>query len=243
MNTKRINIILLGYSGVGKTNIINSYCEHCFIDLHIPTLGFDCKYKAIIIEGKKNIYVNLYDTPGQEKFKSIIHSLIKKEQIFIMVYDVTNRRSFEELNYWKEQIDVLVGKKCVIGVVGNKIDLLSKDIKEEVSEKEALDFAKKNDYYFRLLSAKYHECDNFINELVERYIETFPEIERNNIIYLKEERIREKQRKTCCQFEIHYPFIERYKARVFPWYRPMWEFRKKNNSNKKLLDSDSDSYD
>ena len=172
----------------------------------------------------------LWDTSGQERFKSLSQRLIKISNIIILVYDITNRKSFEQLNSWKnaiyDQVDI---KNIVVGVIGNKNDLY---LQEQVSREEGEMFAESNLFYFTLLSAKdsVNPLKNFIELLIKRYLEIKPE---NKNIYLedKEEERRRNRNKQCCQNEIYFPFMERFKGRVFPWYLPIWELRKKNKKN------------
>ena len=233
-----INIIFIGAYRVGKTQLLNTYLGLEFDENSLTTIGTYNSIKELIIEGEK-YKTKIWDTSGQERYRALNNVYLKKAQICIMVYDITNRRSFEELNYWKEQIDNYVGKECVIGIIGNKSDLLHSE-KVEVLEEEALDFAKMNNFFFKLFSAKnpnHHEFDEFVKELVKRYIEILPpEKMRIDSINITRKKKRKNERKSCCVDRMYFPFIERFKGRVFPWYTPMWELRKRNNSDENLLE-------
>ena len=155
---------------------------------------------------------------------------MKNGEIFILVYDVTNSKSFEELNYWKEEVYNLVGKECIIGIIGNKCDLY---LKEEVREEQALNFAEENGFYFRVMSAKCtKDFDIFVEELLKRYIEEFLPKNYDEKIFLRKEK-EEYEYVGCCNKKVkkrvkYYPFMERFKGRTFPWYRPKWEHKKED---------------
>ena len=225
---EKIKIVFLGESNVGKTNIINCFCGRDFITEAISTISCNYIIKEFKIDNKYYT-LDLWDTPGQEKFRSITNLFMKGTGIFIMVYDITNRYSFQELEYWNTKIKEMIGNNCVIGLIGNKQDLY---LEEKISKEEGLEFAKSNSFSFTLLSAKesIKSLDYFIEDLVKRYLELRPERESIHLRDEEEERKRKAKRKTCCQNEIYYPFMERFKGRVFPWYLPIWEFRNKKKN-------------
>jgi Ras-related protein Rab-11A len=236
-----IKIVLLGSSGVGKSNLLNTYFGFEFNANHQPNINGIFRENILRIDGKEYL-INLWDTIGQEKFRTLNKIYMKGGVIFIMVYDITNRSSFEELNSFKEDINNLIGNQCVIGIVGNKRDLLNNN-KPEVSEEEALDFAKKNGFFYKLLSAKYpDEFDSFVKELVKRYLElvsqSASEKEQEKKLYsLDEEVVYVTEGTLCYKYKVkrirqkYYPSMERFKGRVFPWYMPKWEYRFKKEKD------------
>ena len=93
-----------------------------------------------------------------------------------------------------------------------------------------------NSIFFTLLSAKNNieSLNYFIETLLKIYLELRPEKESIESIRLinREKLVKERRKEdTCCQFEIYFPFMERFKGRVFPWYLPIWEFKEKNKKN------------
>ena len=117
-----IKIILVGDSGTGKTNLITVASVFEFNTNSLTTTS--CSYiQKIIKKGDKEYKVNLWDTIGQEKYRSLTKIFLKDSKIVIFVYDITNRATFESLKFWKKTIDDVLGNGPVFGVVGNKIDL------------------------------------------------------------------------------------------------------------------------
>ena len=179
-----IKIILVGDSGVGKTSIINRYYLNEFrIDME-STLSMNFVIKEILIEGRK-IQLNIWDTLGQEKYYSCNKLFIKNSNIVILVYDITRKNSFENLDFWYNSINNELGKDFSLGLAGNKFDMV---YKEEVSEEEGLDKAKAWGAHFSLLSAKSDKdgIDNYFEELVKKYlnisITEFVLIEPNDLV-------------------------------------------------------------
>ena len=179
-----IKIILVGDSGVGKTSIINRYYLNEFrIDMEC-TLSMNFVIKEILIEGRK-IQLNIWDTLGQEKYYSCNKLFIKNSNIVILVYDITRKNSFENLDFWYNSINNELGKDFSLGLAGNKFDMV---YKEEVSEEEGLDKAKAWGAHFSLLSAKSDKdgIDNYFEELVKKYLDIsiteFVLIEPNDLV-------------------------------------------------------------
>ena len=134
---KTIKIILLGDSGVGKSSIIRRYHEDRF-DLNIGiTFGSNFIEKRINIKGKK-YKLEIWDTAGQEEFRSITKIFIKNSKIIILVYNVTLKSSFDNLEYWYNFITKELGPNIILGLAGNKTDLIL-----EEGYKEQILFAKK----------------------------------------------------------------------------------------------------
>ena len=190
---KDLKVILLGEPGVGKTNIISRFISNEFNDNSNPTLGSTFGEKRI---EKENFIYNLkvWDTTGQEKYHSVTKLFIKGSHIVILVYSITNLKSFESLKFWNNYLkDELNRDNYVLAIVGNKTDLIDLEV---VDENLAKNFAKINDAFFRLISAK---CDgNGINSLfdflLDEYINKFGYEVNNETFYLKDESDSQK----CC---------------------------------------------
>ena len=136
-------LILVGDVAVGKTSIINSLMGQKFSEEYEPSIGVDFFSKTLKYKGK-SIKFQIWDSAGQEKFKSLIPNYIRGASLIILVYDITNKKTFDNLNSWIEFINNYENTNIVI--CGNKIDL--KD-KREVSYEEGKNFSeeKKNGFF------------------------------------------------------------------------------------------------
>jgi small GTP-binding protein len=164
-----IKIILVGDSGVGKTSIINRYYLNEFRTDMESTQSMNFVIKEILMKGRK-IQLNIWDTLGQEKYYSCNKLFIKNSNIVILVYDITRKNSFENLDFWYNCINNELGKDFSLGLAGNKFDLINQ---EEVSEEEGIDKAKVWGAHFSLLSAKSDKdgIDIYFEELVKKYLD------------------------------------------------------------------------
>jgi len=168
-NSIEIKIILLGECGVGKTSIISKYIHDKIDNEHKSSISVNKEEKILIIDNKK-IILNIWDTIAQEKYRSISKIFYQGTQILILIYDVTDIKSFDELDFWKNSFFENYGKDdVIIGVAGNKEDLfLEKIIDEEKGKK----YSKKINATFAQLSAKTNKkgIEDFILELVNQYL-------------------------------------------------------------------------
>ena len=119
---ERIKIMALGNSKVGKTSFITKYTDNTFQDVYLATIGIDFKIKNIVI---KEIQYKLffYDTTGQEKYRSMALNMIKNAHGIILMYDITDKSSFDAITEWIKSIHDLKGKNFPVILLGNKIDL------------------------------------------------------------------------------------------------------------------------
>ena len=155
-----------------------------------------CSYvQKIIKKNDKEYKLNLWDTIGQEKYRSLTKIFLKGSKIIIFVYDISNKKSFQSLEFWKKIIDDIVGSELVYGIVGNKIDLYDK---EEVNEDEAEAFAKKIGAKYLLTSAKTDSQSfiKFIEEISYDYIRKNYGEERIESIVIKKGH--KKKHAGCC---------------------------------------------
>ena len=148
-NREVIRITLLGNYEVGKTTLRNVFLDIDFSENILSTVGInkvDTKFK---LNDGKEIKLIIWDTAGQERFHSIAISSVKNSQGIILVYDITNRKSFEDLNMWINDINNATDKASII-LFGNKCDLQNREVSKEEAEK----FAKKNNIPYIETSAK-----------------------------------------------------------------------------------------
>ena len=166
---EEIKMILLGEAGCGKTSIISRYTLDKFDSNYFTTYSSTFLTKIFEYKGKK-YNINIWDTVGQEKFRSLTKIFIKGTKICLFVYDITNKHSFEELTYWLDQAKQIADKDVVLGMAGNKNDLI---MKQQVNDKDAMNFAEQNNIIFGQTSAAKNKSsvDTLIDKLIIKYIE------------------------------------------------------------------------
>lgn len=117
-----LKVIIIGDSGVGKTNILTRYCEGIFKESYVATIGVDFKIK-LIQHGDKKVKLQIWDTAGQERFKNITQTYYKGAAGIILVYAINNIESFRNLNSWIRQIENTSNEDSTIILLGAKSDL------------------------------------------------------------------------------------------------------------------------
>ena len=208
-NCDGIKIALLGNSGVGKTCIILRYTKNEFDYNSLSTRGANYSSKIITIDNK-DIRLDLWDTAGQEQYRSLGMYFYKDAHIVVLVYDITNRDSFDALkNVWYNDLKKRGEKYTVLAVVGNKCDLYEQE--NIVSEEEARQFNKEKNAIFMLVSAKNGDnINNLFKILANKYFDPFfqEQIKESNekaegSVRLKKKNKEEEQKikernKGCC---------------------------------------------
>lgn len=168
-------VLLIGDAGVGKSSILLQFTDGYFNDNLQSTIGVDFKVKVMDAAGPdgrtKRVKVTIWDTAGQERFRTLTSSYYRGAQGIILVYDVTRRETFENLNVWLEETEQFtqgVGKEVVKLLVGNKVDC-----PRQVQRSEAEAWAKSKGMLFMEASAKTKEgIAQVFNEVVQKILET-----------------------------------------------------------------------
>ena len=142
-------IILVGDVAVGKTNLITRYTTKAFSIESKPTLGVEFSNSTLYKEGK-TIRTQIWDTSGQEIYKSITKGYFKGAHGAMVVYDITKRKTFEHVNNWLNDIKEAADLSPAIMMIGNKCDLVHL---RDVSQEEAVQFAKQKGVAFIETSA------------------------------------------------------------------------------------------
>ena len=167
---EEIKVILVGESGTGKTSLINATMGLPFKESLESTTANSFSSKKINV-GSKQYILNLWDTIGQEKFRSLTKIFIKDSKIVLLVYDITRLNSFKELDFWYKMIRDILGDDIIVGVCGNKQDLFAR---EQIKEEEGRKYAEERNISFKLTSAKNPlNFNKFLDELVKQYTEKF----------------------------------------------------------------------
>ena len=186
-------IIIIGDSGVGKTSLLSKYIKGVFPSSPLPTIAIEFATKIIQIKEGGFIKAQIWDTAGQEKYKSITSHHYRKAVGGLIVYDITKRTSFNNVLQWLSDLKNNADKGCICALVGNKIDLVEKNHRiREVTEDEGKLLAKKYEMLFYETSALSNQSvnDAFEDLLQKIYIErrkiTIIEKDKNNnVINLK----------------------------------------------------------
>ncbi|KAG8348399.1 ADP ribosylation factor family 50S ribosome binding GTPase putative Ras of Complex Roc domain [Trypanosoma vivax] len=142
-------VVIVGDSGVGKSNLMTRYTANEFSQDTPATIGVEFMTKSIKIEGR-DAKVQIWDTAGQERFRAISRSIYHGAKGAVLVYDITNQTSFDSIPTWLQELRAFVPATCSIFLIGNKCDLEHlRVVKKEVADR----FARENGLSFLETSA------------------------------------------------------------------------------------------
>ena len=185
----KCQLLIIGNSTVGKTSILSKYSSKQFNENYLATVGLDFCTKDEIIDNKI-IRIKIWDTAGQERFKALTKCFFQKAQGVMIVFDLTNRKTFDDLKLWIDTLNSQINDVPTI-VIGNKKDLPMR----VVDEKTASDFAKEHKYHYYETSAKTGEnVELTIKELAKIVMNTSKNNGNNNIKISQEK----KKSGKCC---------------------------------------------
>ena len=148
-----VKVVLLGESGVGKNSIISQFTSNNFENNNIKSLSAQYVSKIVEYENfEKSIKFDIWDTAGQEKYRSLAKIFYKDAKVIILVYDITNLKSFIGIkSYWYIMVKQSCDPNAIIAIVGNKSDLYNE---QQVNQEEVEEFARSVEAIFQLTSAK-----------------------------------------------------------------------------------------
>ena len=204
-----LKLIMLGDSGVGKTSILARYINNEFSDSLKCTISLENKFKVIDVGHNQYVKLNIWDTAGQEKYKSFTRSYYTDSQGVIIVFDLSNHDTFEGLEYWIKELKDYAPQNIEILIVGNKSDLLNE---RSVNEEEIKNFTEHKYLYFevsakdgnnislafdklriaiteKLNKEKENLRGDTIHDVISRKSKTLDEVDKN---------ITEQKSKKCC---------------------------------------------
>ena len=186
-------ILLLGDSSVGKTCFLMRYIDNTFQEIHMSTIGLDYKIKNIELEGGKTAKIQIWDTAGQDRFRAITKNYYKGAHGIVLLYEITNQKTFDNVKNWINQIKEEVTDKVCIILVGNKIDAEEKRVvTTEQGEKMGQDFG----LMFFECSAKTGENITLaFDEIIKKIVENYSKIEKGEKLQ-KQKQVGGK--KKCC---------------------------------------------
>ena len=195
----KIRLMLIGDSNVGKTSIIKRYCNNQFSPSYISTVGIDFETKYLRLNGKI-INLQIWDTAGQERYKVLAKNYYKNSDGFIIVYDITDKKSFNNVANWITQIKDSASEnvKCVL--LGNKCDL---EELRQVDINQGKDLANNYNLKFYETSAqKGNNIQKVFTDLVKGFLndDNFVNDSERSSISTEQRNLRRarNQKKKCC---------------------------------------------
>ena len=194
---EKIKVMLLGDSNVGKTSIIKRFCKNEFTTSFIATIGLDFETKYIKIN-KRIINMQIWDTAGQERYKVLAKNYYNQSDGFIIVYDITDIKTFNSVANWIEQIKEIANDNVKSILIGNKSDLENSRV---ISTEEGKELAKKYNIDFYETSAqKGNNIDIVFDSLAKKILQDpyFQRTESEASSQLSRRKLNVKDKKKCC---------------------------------------------
>ena len=191
-------VLLLGDSTVGKTCFLLRYCDKTFQDAHLSTIGLDYRVKTMTLKNNKNIKLQIWDTAGQDRFRAITKNYYKGANGIILIYDVTNLQTYENVKNWITQIREETNPNVVIYLAGNKIDIPEEE--RAVKTEEGKEIADEYKLQFKETSAK----DGInVNEVFQELVEKIDEVNSKLEVSKPEPKNKlyspgKKKKSSCC---------------------------------------------
>ena len=164
---RHIKVVFLGENNAGKTSLIQRYINGNFDDFGYTTCP-SCSTKKINCD-KKNFCFDLWDTSANERYRALTKIVISNADIIVLVYDITNKESFFELDFWVDTVFKKTGPEIFFILVGNKSDLFEKEV---ITEEDGKNYARIIKAKFVYTSAKldHHQWNNFFESTLKDYI-------------------------------------------------------------------------
>ena len=184
-------VVLLGETGVGKTSILTKYITGTFSHIVMTSTGTSFVTKNIDIDGNNKIKFQIWDTAGQEKYRSLAKIFYQSAAVAILVYDITIRKSFNGIKeYWAKEIKENSPKDIILALCANKSDCY---LDQQVPTQEGKDLAKELNAIFMCTSAKDgNGIDDLFKLIAEKFIDPTKNISES---YMNKEEIIENRKK------------------------------------------------
>ena len=163
---RHIKVVFLGENNAGKTSLIQRYINGNFDDFGYTTCP-SCSTKKINYD-KKNFCFDLWDTSANERYRALTKIVISNADIIVLVYDITNKESFFELDFWVDTVFKKTGPEIFFILVGNKSDLFEKEV---ITEEDGKNYARIIKAKFVYTSAKldHHQWNDFFESTLKDY--------------------------------------------------------------------------
>ena len=196
-NENVYKVLLLGDTTVGKTCFLMKYTDKTFQEVHMSTIGLDYRLKTMTLKSGKNVKLQIWDTAGQDRFRSITKNYYKSANGKILIYDVTSLLTYENVKTWISQIREEAPQNVVIFIAGNKIDM---EEERKVKTEDGIKLADEYGFLFFETSAK---NDININETFEDLVEEIDKVHskldvNNSGIIVKNKLYKGNSKNGCC---------------------------------------------
>ena len=156
-------VVIIGDAGVGKSALLYNITNNQFLHNYESTIGVEYGSKILAVD-EKHIKLQIWDTAGQEIFKSITKSYYRDNSVIIIVYDTTDYKSFKNARNWLNDIKEFANESLIY-LVGNKLDMWRA---RKVTFEEGAKFAKERGLYFLEISAKNLEGEKLFNDIISK---------------------------------------------------------------------------
>ena len=187
-----IKLLLIGNAYVGKTLIVQKFIDNTFSKSTVSTIGVDLQSKVIDINGKKVKYL-IWDTAGEDRMKTMTYSYYRGCHVILVVFDVTERKSFQNVTTWVECIDKFAKSNVLRILVGNKTDLEDKRV---VSTEEGKELAAQNGLkYYEISALKITGLHEMFEDVAKEYVEIYEQKAYKNFQLKK---IDYPKKRKCC---------------------------------------------
>ena len=187
-----IKLLLIGNAYVGKTLIVQKFIDNTFSKSTVSTIGVDLQSKVIDINGKKVKYL-IWDTAGEDRMKTMTYSYYRGCHVILVVFDVTERKSFQNVTTWVECIDKFAKSNVLRILVGNKTDLEDKRV---VSTEEGKELAAQNGLkYYEISALKITGLHEMFEDIAKEYVEIYEQKAYKNFQLKK---IDYPKKRKCC---------------------------------------------
>ena len=189
-----IKLLLIGNAYVGKTLIVQKFIDNTFSKSTVSTIGVDLQSKVIDINGKKVKYL-IWDTAGEDRMKTMTYSYYRGCHVILVVFDVTDRKSFQNVTTWVECIDKFAKTNVLRILVGNKTDLTDKRV---ISTEEGKKLGEANGLkYYEISALKITGLHEMFEDIAKEYVEIYEQKAYKNFQLKKIED--SKNKKGCCK--------------------------------------------
>ena len=189
-----IKLLLIGNAYVGKTLIVQKFIDNTFSKSTVSTIGVDLQSKILDINGKKVKYL-IWDTAGEDRMKTMTYAYYRGCHVILIVYDVTHRKSFENVTTWVECVDKFAKTNVLRILVGNKIDLADKRV---ITYEEGKKLAEENGLKFYEISAMtLNGLSEMFEDVAREYVQIYEQKAIKNFQLKKDKQKKTNQRKCC----------------------------------------------